>query len=151
LVTDLYQQALNDAKNQRDIVLYSSLGTAGFIVGFAMLGFYFIIRSSLISRIYEISVYRALGVRKKEIFRSFIVEIVVLTSLSTLIGYVLASLAISYLQEGLLGQLNLFKITPLTFLFGLTIMYVINILAGLFPVYMLLRKTPAQILAQYDI
>ncbi|TNF07683.1 MAG: ABC transporter ATP-binding protein, partial [Bacillota bacterium] len=32
LVTDLYQQALNDAKNQRDIVLYSSLGTAGFIV-----------------------------------------------------------------------------------------------------------------------
>jgi ABC-type lipoprotein export system ATPase subunit/cell division protein FtsX len=149
--TDLLDEALIAARGQRDIVLYSSLGTAGFIVGFALLGFYFIIRSSLISRIYEISVYRALGVRKKEIFRSFIVEIIVLTSLSTLIGYVLASLAISYLQEGLLGQLNLFKINFLTFIAGLVVMYTINILAGLFPVYMLLRKTPAQILSQYDI
>ena len=150
-VTDLYQEALSIEKTRRDIVLYSSLGTSGFIVGFALLGFYFIIRSSLISRIYEISVYRALGVRKKEIFRSFIVEILVLTSVSTLIGYLIASMAISKLQEGLLGTFQLFKITPLTFLAGLVLLYVINILAGLFPVYLLLRKTPAQILAQYDI
>ena len=150
-INDIYDLALMSARAQRDIVLYSSLGTAGFIIGFALLGFYFIIRSSLISRIYEISVYRALGVRKKEIFRSFIIEIIVLTSLSTLIGYVLASIAISKLQDGLLGTLQLFKITPLSFIAGLIIMYSINIIAGLFPVYLLLRKTPAQILAQYDI
>jgi energy-coupling factor transporter ATP-binding protein EcfA2/ABC-type antimicrobial peptide transport system permease subunit len=150
-VTDLYKSALDSAKAQRDIVLYSSLGTAGFIIGFAMLGFYFIIRSSLISRIYEISVYRALGVKKSEIFRSFMMEIVVLTTLSTLIGYILASTAIGQLQKGLLGDLNLFKITPITFLVGLVLIYLINILAGLFPVYLLLRKTPAQILSQYDI
>jgi len=149
--TDLYQAAYKRMQAEREVVLYSSLGTAGFIIGFAMLGFYFIIRSSLISRIYEISVYRALGVRKNEIFRSFIVEIIVLTTLSTFVGYILASIAIGRLQDGLLGQLSLFKITPLTFLVGIIIMYGINILAGLFPVYMLLRKTPAQILSQYDI
>ncbi len=148
---DIYQEALNQAKQQRNLVLYSSLGTAGFIIGFALLGFFFIIRSSLISRIYEISVYRALGVKKNEIFRSFLIEIIVLTSISTLIGYVIGSVAISKLQEGLLGEFNFFKITPLTFLLGLVLMYLINVLAGLFPVYMLLRKTPAQILSQYDI
>lgn len=148
---DIYQEALNQAKQQRNLVLYSSLGTAGFIIGFALLGFFFIIRSSLISRIYEISVYRALGVKKNEIFRSFLIEIIVLTSISTLVGYVIGSVAISKLQEGLLGEFNFFKITPLTFLLGLVLMYLINVLAGLFPVYMLLRKTPAQILSQYDI
>ena len=150
-VRDVYQSALTDARAQRQIVLLSSLGIAGFIIGFALVGFYFIIRSSLISRIYEISVYRALGVKKNEIFRSFLIEIFVLTTISTLIGYVLGSTAISYLQDGLLGQFNFFKITPLSFIFGLLLMYLINVLAGLFPVYMLLRKTPAQILSQYDI
>lgn len=149
--SDIYADAYKQIQSEREVVLYSTLGTAGFIIGFAMLGFYFIIRSSLISRIYEISVYRALGVRKNEIFRSFIVEIMVLTTLSALVGYILASVAIGRLQDGLLGQLNLFKITPLTFVAGLILMYGINILAGLFPVYMLLRKTPAQILSQYDI
>jgi hypothetical protein len=149
--SDIYAEAYKQIQSEREVVLYSTLGTAGFIIGFAMLGFYFIIRSSLISRIYEISVYRALGVRKNEIFRSFIVEIMVLTTLSALVGYILASVAIGRLQDGLLGQLNLFKITPLTFVAGLILMYRINILAGLFPVYMLLRKTPAQILSQYDI
>lgn len=149
--TDLYDYAYKQIQSQRDVILYSTLGTAGFILGFAMLGFYFIIRSSLISRIYEISVYRALGVRKNEIFRSFIVEILVLTTLSALVGYILASIAIGQLQEGLLGDMNLFKITPLTFIIGLILMYGINTLAGLFPVYLLLRKTPAQILSQYDI
>lgn len=148
---DEYDNALTIAKEQRQLVLLSSLGTAGFVIGFALIGFFFIIRSSLISRIYEISVYRALGVKKSEIFRSFLIEIVLLTTISTFVGYVLGSIAISKLQEGLLGTFNFFKINPLTFTLGLIVTYLINVLAGLFPVYMLLRKTPAQILSQYDI
>ena len=150
-VTDIYQDAYESAQSMQQVVLWSTLGTSGVLIGFATLGFYFVIRSSLISRIYEVSVYRALGVKKNDIFRSFIVEIFVITSISTLIGYVLATLALTKLQDGLFGDFNFFLVTPITVVLGLLLAYVINMLAGLFPVFMLLKKTPAQILSQYDI
>ena len=150
-VTDVYQEAYNSAKSQQQIVLLSTLGTSALLIGFAMVGFYFVIRSSLISRIYEVSVYRALGVKKSETFISFIIEIFVLTTISTMVGYILGTMALSRLQGGLLGDFNFFLVTPVTIVAGIVIAYVINMLAGLFPVYMLLRKTPAQILSQYDI
>ena len=150
-VKDVYQEAYNSAKSQQQIVLLSTLGTSTLLIGFAMVGFYFVIRSSLISRIYEVSVYRALGVKKNEIFVSFIIEIFVLTTISTMVGYILGTLALSKLQGGLLGDFNFFFVTPATVLAGIVIAYVINMIAGLFPVYMLLKKTPAQILSQYDI
>jgi len=148
---DVYQEAYNSAKSQQQIVLLSTLGTSALLIGFAMVGFYFVIRSSLISRIYEVSVYRALGVKKSEIFVSFIIEIFVLTTISTMVGYILGTMALSRLQGGLLGDFNFFLVTPVTVVAGIVIAYVINMLAGLFPVYMLLKKTPAQILSQYDI
>ncbi|MFU8793568.1 MAG: ATP-binding cassette domain-containing protein [Acholeplasmataceae bacterium] len=148
---DVYQQAYDYAKEQQNLVLISTITSSSVLIGFAALGFYFVIRSSLISRIYEVSVYRALGVKKGDIFRSFLVEIFVLTTISTLIGYVLASIALMRLQDGLLGDFNFFKVTPLTFAAGILLSYTINVLAGLFPVVLLLQKTPAQILSQYDI
>jgi putative ABC transport system ATP-binding protein/putative ABC transport system permease protein len=151
LISDVYDDAITNAKEMRADVILPTLTTSAVLIGFAMVGFYFVIRSSLISRIYEVSVYRALGVKKNDIFVSFIVEIFVLTSISTLIGYIIASVSLSRLSNGLIGEFNFFLVNPLTFLLGLIIAYVINMLAGILPVYLLLRKTPAQILAQYDI
>lgn len=148
---DVYQTALTNAKEMRADVILPTLTTSAILIGFAMVGFYFVIRSSLISRIYEVSVYRALGVKKNDIFVSFIVEIFVLTTISTLIGYIIASVSLSKLSNGLIGEFNFFLVNPLTFILGLIIAYIINMLAGILPVYLLLRKTPAQILSQYDI
>lgn len=149
--TDVYQSAYENARSQQQVVLYSTIGTSAFLIGFAALGFYFVIRSSLISRIYEVSVYRALGVRKTDIFRSFLVEIFVITTISTLVGYILATMALNRLQEGVLGNFNFFLVTPLSIGAGILVAYAINMLAGILPVYLLLQKTPAQILSQYDI
>jgi putative ABC transport system permease protein len=150
-VFDVYQKALDDAREQIINDIPRVVGITSALIGFSALGFYFVIRSSLISRIYEVSVYRALGVRKKDIFRSFIVEIFVLTSVSTIIGYTLATLALHRLQDGLLGQFSIFVVAPLSIVGGIIVAYAINLLVGILPVYMLLRKTPAQIISQYDI
>ena len=149
--TDIYGEALKEAKEMRREVIIPTLTTSAVLIGFSMVGFYFVIRSSLISRIYEVSVYRALGVKKNDIFVSFLIEIFVLTSISTFIGYVIASLGLSKLSEGFIGEFNFFTVNVLTFVLGLIIAYVINILAGMFPIFLLLKKTPAQILSQYDI
>jgi putative ABC transport system permease protein len=148
---DVYQEAYENAQSENQLVIFSTVGVSALLLGFALLGFYFVIRSSLISRIYEVSVHRALGVHKKDIFISFLIEIMFLTTISTLVGYVLATIALTRLQEGLLGQLNFFQVTPLSVAAGVALLYLMNVLAGLFPVFMLLRRTPAQILAQYDI
>jgi len=150
-VKDIYDEAITEAKEARAEVIVPTSITAGVLIGISMIGFYFVIRSSLISRIYEVSVYRALGVKKNDIFVSFLLEIFVLTSVSTLIGYVIASFGLNKLSQGFIGEFNFFTVNALTFVVGLILAYVINILAGMFPIVMLLRKTPAQIMSQYDI
>ena len=151
IINDIYADALEQAKDFRGDVIVTTSITSGVLIGISMIGFYFVIRSSLISRIYEVSVYRALGVKKNDIFVSFLLEIFVLTSVSTLIGYVIASFGLSKLSQGFIGEFNYFTVNALTFVVGLILAYVINILAGMFPIMMLLRKTPAQIMSQYDI
>ncbi len=148
---DVYQYAFDQRLSQQRMVLISTLSTSLLLIGFSMVGFYFVIRSSLISRIYEISVYRALGVKKNEILRAFIVEIFTISTISTLLGYVLATIVLDKLQDGLLGRFNFFYVNPITVGFGIIVLYVINMLAGIAPVFFLLKKTPAQILSQYDI
>jgi putative ABC transport system permease protein len=148
---DYYQTTIDAMREEGRLALITTLVSSLVLIGLAMIGFYFVIRSSLFSRIYQISVYRALGVNKADIFRSFIIEVLVITSITTALGYALGSYAISVLQKGLLGELRIFYVNGLTFMIGLIIAYLINMLAGLFPVFNLLKKTPAQILSQYDI
>ncbi|MBN2267875.1 MAG: ABC transporter ATP-binding protein/permease [Acholeplasmataceae bacterium] len=149
--SDVYQDAFETRAQSQRIAFISTLTTSLLLIGFSMVGFYFVIRSSLISRIYEVSVHRALGVKKIDIFRSFVVEIFAISTISTLIGYLLATYTLNQLQDGLLGTLDFFLVTPLTTGLGIVLLYALNLLAGLFPVILLLKKTPAQILSQYDI
>ncbi|MDR4969243.1 MAG: FtsX-like permease family protein, partial [Acholeplasmataceae bacterium] len=121
------------------------------IIGFTLLGFYFIMHSSMVSRIYEISVYRALGMKKTEIFFSFMIEILILSTVTSLIGYGIATIGLIQSSNTLIGMFRAFLVTPLTILIGIIILYLINLIGGMFPIFLLLRKTPAQILAQYDI
>ncbi len=150
-ITDVYQNAYDSLRQQQQLILASSITTFAILIGASLVGFYFVIRSSLIARIYEVSVFRALGVHKKDIFSSFLIEISILTTFSTLIGYLFATMLLSRLSAGLLGDLSFIIVTPLTIGAGLILVYGLNILAGIMPVYFLLRKTPAQILSQYDI
>jgi len=145
------ESSLIQLRKNQQITLASTLITSGIMAGFILLGFYFTIRSSLTSRVYEISVHRALGVRKGDILKSFIIEILILTTLTSLIGYLAMSLALSSLLDGIIGNLNFFYVSPVSIFLGVVFIYMINMIAGLLPVIMLLRKTPAEILSQYDI
>lgn len=121
------------------------------IIGFTLIGFYFVMHSSMVSRIYEIAVYRALGMKKQELFTSFLVEIVMLTTITSIVGFISSSYLLIKANETIIGEFRVFVVNPLTILVGMIIVYGINVLGGMFPIVLLLRKTPAQILAQYDI
>ena len=123
---------------------------AGVFLGAASIASYFILRSSLLSRIYEISVYRALGTPKKDLMKIFFLEALLLTMFTSLWGYLLTSYLLVRLEEMSSGFFDMVKVTPLSFVLGLVIIFGVNILSGIIPVTSLLRRTPAEIISKYD-
>lgn len=112
---------------------------------------YFIMRSTLMSRIKEIGVYRAIGVSKGNMLFKFFIESLVLTTLSVFIGYAFTSGLMFYWcsSSGMVEQMFYYPVwyasVVLVFIYGLCA------ICGLLPIFSLLRKTPSQILAKYDI
>ncbi|MFW5892682.1 MAG: ATP-binding cassette domain-containing protein [Bacillota bacterium] len=113
--------------------------------------FYFIIRSSMMRRIYEIGVYRSLGVKRLDIIKIFLLEIVLMTTVSSVLGYLGMSYVLNQLIEASDRMIDIFNVSFFTVAGGLLIIYLINSLFGLLPLFGLLRKTPAQIQSVYDL
>lgn len=102
IVRDVYQEAYDVLKEELHLV-HLAIKTLSFILlGLAILGFYFLMRSNLIARLYEISIFRALGLRKEYIFRSFVVEILIITTITSLISYIIMMFGLYKLQSPLI-------------------------------------------------
>ena len=112
---------------------------------------YFIMRSALMNRIKEVGIYRAIGVSKKNLIFKFFTEALVLATLTILIGYIVTSMFI-------FACLNLSPLVASVFFYPawmagivLAVLYALSLICGTLPILSLLRKTPSQILAKYDI
>ena len=129
----------------------TSLVTMAVILVLMSVCMYFIMRSSLMNRIKEVGIYRAIGVSKKNLVFKFFIESVVLTTLTVLIGYALSS-GFLFLCIGMSSNMAEIFYYPL-WLSGavLAVLYAISLFFGTLPILTLLRKTPSEILAKYDI
>ena len=136
-------------KEQKESII-SSIIFAGVILAISLIEIYLMIRSSFLSRIKEIGVLRAIGVKKKDIYRMFLGEIISITTIASLPGlalmtYILSQISkISYVSRMFIVNFTTIGISAL-------IIYLFNIIVGLAPLYKVLRKTPAQILARHDV
>jgi ABC-type antimicrobial peptide transport system permease subunit len=112
---------------------------------------YFIMRSSLMNRIKEVGVYRAIGVSKKNLAFKFFVEAIVLCALTVFVGY-LATSVFLYMAMGLSSLVEDLFFYPLWYAGAiLAVIAAISLLFGTLPILSLLKKTPSEILATYDI
>ncbi len=118
-----------------------------FIILFFAIYTLLIMRSKMLSKIYTIGVYRSLGAKKNVIYQDFITDIIITTTLTSILGYLIAS----YLFNILASIFPLFIVNFTTVITGCILIYIFNLLFGLLPIYTLLRKTPAEILSKYDI
>ena len=116
----------------------------------SLIEIFLIMRASFLSRIKEVGVYRAIGVKKTDIYRMFVGEIIAITVLAGIPGYAFACYVISRLtgNETIAGE---YMLTPAVMLAGFAMMFLFNIIFGLLPVARTLRQVPAQILARNDI
>lgn len=141
------QWELDNAKAE----MFGYLSTMAVLLGVLCVCMYFIMRSIYMNRMKEIGTYRAIGVSKRNMmFRSF-VEAGVMTTLSAFVGYLLTTGFLTYLRKFSAKTEALFYFPWWLALLVLVLIYVICLFTGTLSVRNVLRKTPAEIMAKYDI
>ena len=102
---------------------------------------YFTIKSNAISRIEELTVYNLLGISKKSILKSYIIEITLLTSYTSLPA-VIVSGVIKFI--GSIPSLGINMLFPWwSVLILLASIYIVHTIISIMPVYRILSKPPA--------
>lgn len=119
------------------------------IVTITLIALFFVLKASLTERISEIAVFRALGVRRIDIVKTFMVEIFVITTSSFIVGYLFGMYYFTNVNTALYDS-NLIIFPAIFMILGGVFIYGISQLIGLIPVWGLLSKTPAQIMSSYD-
>ena len=117
---------------------------------------YFSMRAKMINDIYTIGIYRALSYSRTKITIKYVFDIFFMTLFTTALGYLMITLGASVIASAInkvaLGFVN--QVVPSKFLSTYLILggiFIVSILIGILPITTLLRKTPSQILAKYDI
>ena len=146
-VYDADKKAYLDANKDS---MHSSFVVAAIMLGISLVEIILMTRSSFLSRIKEVGIYRAIGVKKSDIYKMFTGEAFAITTLTSVPGVLFMSYCISVLSDikyiGRNYVMNLWVI-----LFCIILLYVFNIVISLIPVFNTMRKTPAAILARHDL
>jgi len=141
--TDYKTELWADNASKLRTILISLVGTLVYLV--------IMMRSSLLGRVKEVGIYRSIGATKKDVGKIFISEIIAFTTVASMTGYLIMSgLIAEFIKMNPLGSGD-FNFPFYIFLGGIVGIYLINCVFGMLPVYSLLRKTPAEIGAKYDI
>lgn len=146
-----YQYSLEEysTRNNRVSLLMSSL----ILLLIGVIYVYFSTRSKLINNIKDIGVYRSIGKTRLQIIKSYIADIFVETTMTSLLGYLIVMIGVIYVNTKitiLVGS-GIVTVNYGLYLLGALVIYIINILIGILPVVRLMRNTPSEINSKYDI
>ncbi len=149
-IIDIYERDKQNYIQSKHDEIVSSVIFAGVILAISLIEIYLMMRSSFLSRIKEVGVLRAIGIKRKDIYRMFLGETIAITTIASLPGialmtYILKQISkISYVDR-------MFIVNFKTVAISILIVYLFNILVGLLPLFKVVRKTPAKILARHDV
>lgn len=149
-IIDKYENDKENYIDSKKAEIKSSVIFASVMIIISLIEIYLMIRSSFLSRIKEIGVLRAIGVKKKDIYRMFIGEIISITTIASLPGILLMTYILNQVSQIPYVE-RMFIINFNTVGISILIVYLFNIIVGLLPLYKVLRKTPARILARHDV
>ena len=145
-----YDNIMKPYINEANKAVTSRLLITFTIVLLSILIVFFSMKSFAIKNIYDIGVFRAIGINKRSIIFVYAIQILIISLKSTLVGalmyYFITSFIASIPLIDLLVAMD-FKL----FIYSTFGMIGINVLAGILPIIMYLKKTPAQLLSKYDI
>ena len=149
-VIDVYKENKQSYVNSISKNIWKTIAVSSVIVFVSLIEMYLMLRASFLSRIKEVGVLRAIGLKKGDIYRMFTGEVIAITLLTALPGMGLMAYFINALTKIDLFD-SMYRMNTLVFGISFLIVLGFNMIAGLLPVFTTLRKTPAAILARNDI
>lgn len=149
-INDTYSNSKKDYINSISKSNHNTIVISSIIIIISLIEIYLMIRASFLSRIKEIGIYRAIGIKKLDIYKMFFGEIFAITTIGSIPGVLFMSYIIKQLSQ--ISYLsNLFIINKSIILFTIIFIYIFNLLIGLLPVNRVVRKKPSIILSRYDL
>lgn len=149
-VVDVYENDKNNYMKENKDSMTSSIIIASIMLGISLIEMILMTRSSFLSRIKEVGIYRAIGVKKSDIYKMFTGEAFAITTLASVPGVLFMSYCLYVLSDISFVSKN-YVINIYVIALCLIILYVFNIVISLIPVFNTMRKTPAGILARHDV
>jgi len=149
-IKDSYLASKEEYIEGRKESIKTSLISSGIIIVISLIEIFLMIRSSFLSRVKEVGIYRAIGVKKKDIYIMFSGEIIAITVIAAIPGILMSSYILSLLAK-IKYIRDMIMINPMVVLFSVLLLFVFNLVVGLIPVFNTLRKRPAEILARTDV
>ncbi|MFQ7110872.1 MAG: ATP-binding cassette domain-containing protein [Anaerovoracaceae bacterium] len=147
---DDYAESEQNYRDEMWSSIFSTLVMSGVILAISFIEIFLIIRASFLSRVKEVGVYRAIGVKKSDIYKMFTGEILAITTMASLPGYLFMAYILHRLS-GISYFSQMFVVNPMVLIVSIVLIYGFNLLFGLLPVFRTIRKTPAEILSRTDI
>ncbi|MDO4996107.1 MAG: ABC transporter ATP-binding protein/permease [Bacilli bacterium] len=146
---DSYASSRNSYIKSREMITQVQLTSSAIILAISLIEIVLMLRSSFLSRIKEVGIFRAIGLKKKDIYIMFSGEIVAITTFASLPGVLICAYICNQISQikGFESELIINK--PLV-LGTILLIYIFNLFCGLLPVIFTLRKRPAEILSRVD-
>ncbi len=135
--------------DQATRIISLSIMTIGIVIYLILL-----IRSSMFQKIKEIGIMRSVGARRFDMVSIYSGEMFAITTKTSIIGFSIAYIIILYYNTrfSLDGfGFNIVSTGLITYLVGILLIYLINIISSIIPILFLMHKTPIEIIKKYDI
>lgn len=149
-VQSTYEQDRLKFISNRQKSVNNNLLIAGVFLLISFVEIFLMIRSSFMSRIKEVGILRAIGIKKIDIYKMFMGEILVITTVASVPGLIIMN---SFLKQ--ISSVSLiskqFIINKEIFIISVIVVYVLNLVVGLLPLFNVMRNTPHKILSRNDI
>lgn len=149
-IKDTYEHSKNKYKEEKKDSIKASITSSIVVLIISLIEIFLMIRSSFLSRVKEVGIYRAIGVKKKDIYIMFSGEIIAITLLASTPGVIIFAYIASVISK--IDYLdNLFVVNSLTIFSSIIFILLFNLLVGLIPIFNTIKKRPAEILSRTDI
>ena len=149
-IVDTYSKEKEKYIKRRNKENKSTIIVSLIILAISFIEIYLMIRSSFLSRIKEVGIYRAIGLKRIDICKMFTGEIIAITTLASLSGLLFMAYILHILSR--IKQLHSYiLINSEVLLISIILVYTFNIIVGLLPVINTIRKRPAEILSRTDL
>lgn len=147
---DVYNVDKKNYISEHKDSMNSSIIVAIVMLVISLIEIVLMMRSSFLSRIKEVGIYRAIGVKKSDIYKMFTSESFAISTIASVPGVLFIGYCIYVLSDINYVSRN-FTMNIYVIVLCILLMYFFNIFVGLIPVFNTMRKTPAQILARHDL